>query len=150
MSSTESIHTANGVCQVSSTTSLYTCIDSLLCYCRLAQESGNTVCVCGSSHTAPAADEATLTVSRNSTSILVQQSGSQYTESTFEELIHSIFFTYDPTSPQADLQSYRAMIKVTVSDGDFTNQPPAFTTVLVNVMNEAPRVLLDGQVRKYL
>jgi Notch-like protein len=118
-----------------------------ICHLRykLAQESGNTVCVCGSSHTAPAADKATLTVSRNSTSILVQQSGSQYTESTFEELIHSIFFTYDPTSPQADLQSYRAMIKVTVSDGDFTNQPPAFTTVLVNVMNEAPRVLLDGQ-----
>ena len=78
----------------------------------------------------------------------MQQSGSQYTESTFEELIQSIFFTYNLTSPQADLESYQATIMVTVSDGNFTNQPAAFTSVRVNVMNEAPRVLLDGQVRQ--
>ena len=35
---------------------------------------------------------------------------------------------------------------VRVSDGESYNQPPAFTTIEVNVMNEAPRVLLDGQV----
>ena len=34
---------------------------------------------------------------------------------------------------------------VTVNDGELVNQPPAFTTVQVNIMNEAPRVLLDDE-----
>ena len=115
----------------------------LCCCCRLARDGGASVCVCDSS-LGSSADPATLTLSRDSSSILVKQSGTVYSDSAFEELVQSIYFTYDSTR-LTNLESYYAVIMVTVSDGELLS-PPAFTTVQVNVTNEAPRVLLDGQV----
>ena len=103
------------------------------------------MCTCDSS-LGSSADPATLTLSRNPLSILIQQSGSVYQSSAFEELVQSIFFAYDPTRP-SELVGYQAEVAVTVNDGMFSSEP-ASTMVQVNVMNEAPRVLLDGQVRR--
>lgn len=64
--------------------------------------------------------------------------------SAFEELLLNIFFTYDSTRPSG-LEDYQAVVMVTVTDGELSSEP-ALTTVEVNVMNEGPRVLLDGQV----
>ena len=64
--------------------------------------------------------------------------------SAFEELLQNIFFTYDSTRP-SELEDYQAVVMVTVADGELSSEP-AFTTVEVIVMNEGPRVLLDGEV----
>lgn len=111
--------------------------------CRLAQDEGATVCVCDSS-LGLSADTATLTLYRNPAFVSVHQSGTFYPISAFEELLQNIFFTYDLTRP-LDLEGYHAVVKATVNDGDLSSEP-AFTTIQVNVMNEGPRVLLDGQV----
>ena len=57
-----------------------------------------------------------------------------------------VFYEAAPTSPD---ESHEALVMVTVSDGELVNQVPAYTTVYVAVMNEAPRVLLDGEVRMF-
>ena len=42
-----------------------------------------------------------------------------------------------------------AEVKMVVNDGLFDSEP-AFTTVHVLVINEAPRILPDGKVRKHI
>ena len=88
-------------------------------------------------------DPNTLTISMSPSSLLIRQSGAFYTATDFQSLLQNVFFEAGASSPQ---QSYQALVMVTVSDGELVNQRPAFTTVQVNVMNEPPRVLLDGEV----
>ena len=57
-----------------------------------------------------------------------------------------VFYEAASTSPD---ESHEALVMVTVSDGELVNQVPAYTTVYVAVMNEPPRVLLDGEVRMF-
>lgn len=101
------------------------------------------MCVCDST-LGPSADAATLTLYRSSALISVHQLGRVYLMSAFEELLQNIFFTYDSRRP-SELEDYQAVVMATVTDGELTSEP-AFTTVGVNVMNEGPAVLLDGQV----
>ena len=74
--------------------------------------------------------------------ILFQQSGSYYTASDFQDLVQNVFLEAGPPSPET---SYQSVVMVTVNDGELDNQPPAFTTIQVNLMNEAPRVLLGNE-----
>ena len=112
---------------------------------RLPEDDGDTVCVCDSS-LGEASSADTLTISISSTSLLVYQSGSLYSATALAELVQSVLFEHGPASPQETVESYRAVVKVTVRDGELVNQPAAFTTVIINAMNEAPLILLDGQV----
>ena len=84
-----------------------------------------------------------LTLSSTSSSLLLRQPGTFYATSDFQELVQSVFFEAGSSPPET---SYQAVVMVTVSDGDLVNQPAAFTTVQVNVINESPRTLLNGKV----
>lgn len=114
--------------------------DYLLDFFRFSGD-GDSVCVCGSS-LGPSVEPDTLTLSLSPSSLIIQQPGSFYTASNFQDLIQSVFFETGPPSPES---SYQAVVMVTVNDGELVNQPPAFATVQVNIMNEAPRVLLDDE-----
>ena len=57
-----------------------------------------------------------------------------------------MYFSYDPTRP-VGIEQYGAEVEVSVSDGVFSSQP-AFSLVRVEVVNEPPSVLLDGEVSR--
>ena len=109
------------------------------------------MCICESS-LGVATDPDTLTITHSPTSVLIQQSGSVYSVEILAELVKMVHFEYGPASPDEEPleESYQAVIMAWVSDGELMSQPAAYTTVRVNVMNEASRTLLDGQVRHQL
>ena len=99
------------------------------------------VCACDSS-LGLSVEPDTLTLSLTPSLVLIQQQGSFYTASDFQDIVQSVFF--EAGSPTQET-SYQAVVMVTVNDGELINTPPAFTHIQVNVMNEAPRVLLGEE-----
>ena len=119
---------------------LYSCTHP---HYSLAIDGQITSCTCDSDLRTPA-DPDTLTVLRSNVSILIQQSASgSHSNSDFEALLRQISFYHDPTRP--DVNSYSAFVRVTASDGELTS-PVATTEVIVSLINEAPVVLVDGEV----
>lgn len=91
-------------------------------------------------------DPSVLTVTRSSVSILVQQpEDGVYNNSDFEAVLRAITFEYDPTIPSSTVELYTAQAHVTVSDG-MLDSPVATTSIHVTVGNQAPIILLNGDV----
>lgn len=84
-----------------------------------------------------------LTVSITPTSLLIQQSADYYTTTVFQSLVENVMYNAGTVSPG---ESYQTVLMVTVSDGELVNQPPAFSFIQVNEINEAPQVFLNGEV----
>lgn len=102
-------------------------------------------CICGQ-YLTPSMDPSVLTVTRSSVSIFVQQpENGVYSDLDFEAVLRAIVFEYDPTIPSSIVEFYTALAHVIVKDR-MLDSPVAATTVNITIGNQAPIVLLNGDV----
>ena len=101
------------------------------------------MCSCSQALSSPSV----LTITRSPLSIRIQQSeGGTYTHSDFQSILRAIVFEYDPSQPDSSVEIYSAQVNVVAHDGVLAS-PVSSTDIHVAVVNLAPVVILNGEVR---
>lgn len=102
--------------------------------------------MCGNSLTT-SQDLRTLEVNLTQKAIVVIQPQDLVSFETFQDLLALVLFQHSPAPPSG---SYISTVSIVVFDGQLYSEPPAFTTVAVQLLPAIPAPILEEVTRNSL